>query len=260
MSAKSNLMTTSLCTFYEWTFYECTCFVHWNIESLCSVCFLYGNGRIQCTLHQYSINILSRCHFLHFSLLLEYTDYVHPNVMPSGREQLGNSGKKATGKSKVRAIPSKDQLRDYYSSSSDEEEEDSSNSSSTIASTDDSDDQNGGKYESSSDESSIGTGFLKDGPNIPDIVINGNEEGNAANPGLSSGAEEAKKKKKKKKKRRKEKEREVKSKSKKKKKKSKRGKKSKKDKKEKSVSKSKSKKKKKKRKKKKEENNWVDNE
>merc|ERR1712066_991466 len=100
--------------------------------------------------------------------------------MPSGREQLGNSGKK------VRAIPSKDQLRDYYSSSSDEEEEDSSNSSSTIASTDDSDDQNGGKYESSSDESSIGTGFLKDGPNIPDIVINGNEEGNAANPGLSN--------------------------------------------------------------------------
>merc|ERR1712083_1054702 len=101
-------------------------------------------------------------------------DKIHGH--PSGsRDQLqASSGKK----SKPRAIPSKE-LREYYSSSSDDEEEESSNSSSTIASTDDSDDQNRGMYESSSDESSIGTGLLKDGPNIPDIVINGNEEGNA---------------------------------------------------------------------------------
>merc|ERR1711994_113589 len=171
----------------------------------------------------------------------------HPN---GSRDQLQATGKK----SKPRAIPSKE-LREYYSSSSEDEDEESSNSSSTIASTDDSDDQNRGMYESSSDESSIGTGLLKDGPNIPDIVINGNEEGNAANPGLSNPNDSEKKKKKK---RKKDKDRKV-DKSKKKKKKKKRSNKEK----EKSVSKSKSKrkqKKKKKKKKKKKDDNWSDNE
>jgi len=162
----------------------------------------------------------------------------HPN---GSRDQLQATGKK----SKPRTIPSKE-LREYYSSSSEDEEEESSGSSSTIASTDDSDDQNRGMYESSSDESSIGTGLLKDGPNIPDIVINGNEEGNAANPGLSNptDSETKKMKKKKKKKRKKDKDRKV-DKSKKKKKKKKRSNKEK----EKSVSKSKSKRKQKKKKK-----------
>jgi len=189
--------------------------------------------------------------------------YVHP-IMPSQvREQIEHNG---SGKQRGNGI------KDYYSSSSDEEDEEHSSSSSTIASTD-SDDELNGAWESTSSGSLSSTNFLnKDGPNIPDLVINNAEEGDrCVLPGQQgqAGAGKAKKKKdkdkerkKKKKKRKREKEersRKDKDKSKKKKKKRKR----KKEKKEKSVSKSKSKrkqKKKKKKKKKKKEEQWADHE
>merc|ERR1712129_610477 len=69
-------------------------------------------------------------------------------------------------------------LKEYYSSSSSGEDEEHSSSSSTIASTDSGDELNGAWDESSSSGSlSSHTGFLKDGPNIPDLVINNAEEG-----------------------------------------------------------------------------------
>merc|ERR1712154_526446 len=120
-----------------------------------------------------------------------HANYVQP---------AGDRDKKIATKSKPRAAVASKELRDYYSSSTDTDD-DSSNTSSTIASTDESDDQNGGKYESSSDESSVGSGFLKDG--LPNIVINGDAEGGAVNIG------DEKQKKKKKKKRKKEKEKSV---------------------------------------------------
>merc|ERR1712087_137615 len=99
--------------------------------------------------------------------------YVHP-VMPSQvRDQIEDEqGRHGHGQGQ----------RGYYSSSSSGEDEEHSSSSSTIASTDSDDELNGAWDESSSSGSlsshnGNGAGFLKDGPNIPDLVINNAEEG-----------------------------------------------------------------------------------
>jgi len=186
--------------------------------------------------------------------------YVHPIMPAQVRDQIelnaDEQGQQGQGQGQGQGQRG-GVLKEYYSSSSSGEDEEHSSSSSTIASTDSDDELNGAWDESSSSGSlSSHTGFLKDGPNIPDLVINNAEEGDRG-----VGGKKGKKKKKKKKKEKSSRSRKEKS-SKKKKKKRKR--KKEREKKEKSVSQSKSKrkqkKKRKKKKKKKSEQEWADHE